>query len=382
MFWSSINSFTLAWGSLDNQGAFCLHPVSSNYISMSAPRSIRLGFAAALGALLSVGFGSEASAQSVMTVPVGAVTLTASAAPSLSTPRYTSLALPLLSEPAHKGRLSAITSNSITVDQSVAEVITASDPYFIRVTSGANQGLTLLIKSNSGSTLSVDTSRSGSLTSLPNSLAVGSSGDTFTIYPADTLISLFGSAVQGGANPSSADQVWLWQPAAGAYAKFYYNTVNNRWQDTDFDDPANNVILLPDMGVMYMRRATSPVSFVVTGTVPEHNARPQIRNSGYTFLATGFPVPVSLASLGLEGNANWVKASSLAAADQVWIWQPASGSYAKYFYNSNTARWEDGDFGDPAGTVVINPQTPAMIKRVVTGQVSYSSYTLVKPYTL
>lgn len=337
---------------------------------------------ATLTALLAVGFCVEASAQSVTTVPVGAVTVTANAAPSASTPRYTSLALPLLNEPAHVGRLSAVGSNTITVDQSVAEVINSSNPYFIRVTSGANVGLTLLISSNSGSTLTIDNSRVGALTSLPSSLSVGTSGDTFTIYPADTLLSMFGNAVQGGATANLADQVWLWQPAAGTYAKFYYSTANSRWQDTDFDDPANNTVLLPDVGIMYVRRATTPVSFVITGTVPAHNARPQIRNSGYTFLAAGFPVPISLASLGLEGNSNWVKGASLAAADQVWIWQPASGSYAKYFFNSNTAQWEDGDFGDPSGSVVVNPQTPVMIKRAVTGQASYSSYALTKPYAL
>ena len=323
-----------------------------------------------------------ANAQSVSTIPVGAVTVTASAAPSVSSPRYTSLSLPLLNIPSYTGFLSAVTANTITVAQAVSGTINALDPCFIRINSGLNQGLTLLINSNSGSVLSLDTSRTGSLTTLPIALSVGSSGDTYSIYPADTLNSLFGNTAQGGTSPATADQVWLWQPALSAYAKYYYNTTNTRWQDTDFNDPANNTVILPDAGMMYLRRATSPISFMITGVVPACDASTQIRNSGYTLLASGFPISILLSNLGLSGNANWVKSSAFSTADQVWIWQPLLGSYSKYFYNSGTSQWEDSDFGAPSGSTVINPQTPIMIKRFVTGQISYSSYASSKPYTL
>jgi uncharacterized protein (TIGR02597 family) len=335
-----------------------------------------------LTALLAFTLGVQVNAQSVTTPPVGAVTVTAAAAPSASTPRYTSLALPLLNEATYVGKLAAITSNTITVDQSVGVLMNASNPYFIRITSGANQGLTFLINSNSGSTLTVDVTRSGALTSLPSPLSVGASGDAFAIYAADTLISLFGNTVLGGANPNVADQVWIWQPAAGSYSKFYYNTTNSRWQDTDFDDPANSTVLLPDAGVMYVRRATAPISFILTGSVPVTNGKIQIRNSGYTLLSSGFPTSITLNNMGLHDSSNWTKSSNFNLADQVWIWQPSSGSYAKYFYNSATSRWEDSDFGDPAGSVNIDSQTPIMIKRFVTGQSTYTAYTVIKPYSL
>jgi uncharacterized protein (TIGR02597 family) len=320
-------------------------------------------------------------AQSVTTTPVGVMTVTVSAAPSSTTPRYTSLALPLLNSPVYSGRLAAVTASGITVAQSVVETMNAANPYFIRINTGANQGLTLLIKSNNGSVLTVDNLRTGPLTSLPVPLNVGSSGDTYSIYPADTLNSLFGNLTQGGTTPSQADQIWLWQPAASGYFKYYYNVANSRWQDTDFDDPANNIVIMPDAGVMYVRRATTPVSFVITGTVPACDAVTQIRNSGYTLLASGFPVPMTLGNLGLSGNANWGKSSAFSTADQLWIWQPSAG-YSKYFYNSSTSRWEDSDFGDSADSLVINPQTPMMIKRFSTGSTSYTSYSVNKPYSL
>ena len=323
-----------------------------------------------------------ANAQSVSTIPVGAVTVTASAAPSMSTPRCTSLALPLLNSFLYTGRISTVSANTITVAQTVSGTMNAANPYFVRITSGFDQGLTLLIISNIGSVLTVDISRFGPLTSLPTPLSVGTSGDTYSIYPADTLDSLFGNGPQGGISAATADQVWLWQPAAGAYSKYYYNSANSRWQDTDFNDPANNTVILPDAGVMYLRRATSPISFVIIGVVPSCDARTQIGNSGCTLLTSGFPISIPLSNLGLSGSVNWVKSSVFNNSDQVWIWQPSAGSYSKYFYNSITARWEDSDFGDPSGSVVINPQTPIMIKRFVTGQISYSSYVISKPYTL
>lgn len=357
-------------------------PYPRAHIPMNAFRLKSTAATSVLGVLLGLGLAGQISAQSVSTTPVGAVTVTAAAAPSASTPRYTSLALPLLNEAAYVGKVTGVTSNTITVDQAIGVSMNSSNPYFIRITSGVNLGLTLYINSNSGSTLTIDTSKSGALTALSTPLVVGASGDTFTIHAADTLSSLFGNAVLGGSSPSVADQVWLWQPAAGSYAKFYYNTTNSRWQDTDFDDPANNTVLLPDIGVMYMRRATSPVSFVLTGVVPSTNAKALVRNSGYTMLSTGFPTAITLNGMGLHNNGNWVKSSVFSTADQVWIWQPASGSYAKYFYNSASSRWEDSDFGDPAGSLSIDPQTPIMIKRSVTGQSIYTAYSVAKPYTL
>lgn len=352
--------------------------IKINTLSLVKNRSLT----ALLGASLLAASALFVSAESVVTVPVGAVTLTANAAPSLSSPRYTSLAIPLLNPPIQSGRIGSFTANSITVQKPLEEVVGPSNPYFIRILSGPNQGLSLPISSNNGTVLVVDTSKTGSLTALSNQLSVGVVGDTYSVYPLDTLSSLFGSLPQGASSPNEADQVWIWQPAAGSYAKFYYNIISGRWQDTDFDDPADNVVLLPDVGFMYVRRATTPISFVLIGSVPSSDGTVQIRNSGFMLLSTGFPAPMTLMSIGLHDNPNWVKADNFAIADQVWIWQSISGSYAKFFYNSGTARWEDSDFGDSANSVIIHPETPVMIKRFAVGKTAYTPYSITKPYSL
>jgi uncharacterized protein (TIGR02597 family) len=340
--------------------------------------------AAALYATLGVGFIPHALAQSVTTVPVGAVRISIAGAASEAVPKYTSVSLPLIDNIIYRGRIVGVGASSITVSNSVTESFNLSSPYLLKITSGQHKGRSFVISSNSGSVLNVD-NQGTVLNALSPAIATGSdSGDGIVIYPADTINGVFGSAVLGAASASAADQVWIWQPASARYNKYYYNTTNSRWQDADFGSASNNVVIRPDAGVMFMRRAITALDIDLVGEVPVTETRFQIRDSGYTFVSHSFPVSNTLLGLGLHLQQGWVSASSAAQADQVWIWQPASARFNKYYYNTTNARWQDTDFGSASNSVLLNGGVPFMIKRAAESATTYSTFEaqLPNPYSI
>lgn len=328
----------------------------------STPRARLLAAILGLGLASAFTLPATLSAQEVKTIPVGAINLTIAAASSPTTPRYTSLSLPLTDGIVYRGVLSAVTSNTITVSPTITDSFGLTTPFLIRLTSGAHKGRSFVINSNSGSVLTLN-NQGTPLDSLVPALNVGASGDNFVIFVGDTLNGVFGSNVQGGTSAATADQVWLWQ-ASGQYNKYYYNTSNNRWQDTVFGSPSNSVIIRPDTGVMFMRRATTDLALQLTGEVPTSEARIVVRDYGYTEVATTLPVNNTLLGLGIHLQANWAKGANASVSDQIWIWQSGSGTYNKYYYNTTNSRWQDTVFGSPSNNTTIAAGTPVMIKKV------------------
>ncbi|MDF3057004.1 MAG: hypothetical protein K0R17_1219 [Rariglobus sp.] len=346
---------------------------------MSASQSIRSGLIAALSTLLGMSLALSASAQSVATVPVGAITLTIGAASSASSPKYTYLNLPLLNDATYTSKVSAVSSNTITLSVGVSGTYNSTNPHLLRIDTGSNKGTYFTISSNSGSQLTVVNSGMDLSQVIP---ITGSEGPAVSIIPADTLNSFFGNLVLGGSSASAADQVWVWLPATGQYAKYYYNTLNSRWQEITFQTPSNNTVLRPDSGIVYMRRATQSLDITMTGVVPATQVRPHVRASGYTLASGGFPVNQTLLNMGLHTNVEWIKGTSASATDQVWVWQAGSGQYAKYYYNSNNSRWQEVVFNTNSNSVSIPSGTAFFIKRASATGSSNSLMSIEAPYTL
>jgi uncharacterized protein (TIGR02597 family) len=332
-----------------------------------------------LTALLAFTLGVQVNAQSVTTPPVGAVKIMIGAASSASIPKYTSVSLPLIDGIIYRGRLVGVGAASLTISNTVSESFNSSTPYIIKLTSGSHKGRAFIISSNAGSVLNID-NQGTALNSLNPPVNLGVDvGDSYVIFPADTINGVFGAQVQGAATAAEADQVWLWQPVSARYNKYYYNTTNSRWQDTDFGSPANNVVIRPDAGVMFMRRGLTDLELNLVGEVPTSETKFQIRDAGYTFVTHSLPVSNNLLGIGLHTQPNWTSATSAAQADQVWIWQPASARFNKYYYNTTNSRWQDTDFGSASNSVIIDAGVPFMVKRAAEVGATYSIMTASLP---
>lgn len=319
-------------------------------------------------------------AQSVSTVPVGAVTLTVKAASSPTAPRYTYLNLPLKNEALYVGRIASAGSGSVTVDQDVDQIFSSSNPCFIRILTGSLGGAYYYISSNSGSQLTLAT-QGQVLNSAESGLQAGEEGDRFEIIPADTIGSLFdGSVVLGGVSAAQADQIWLWQPSSGQFTRYYYNTENGRWQDTFFQSNSNNVVIRPDGGFVYVRRATTDLSFSIVGVVPELGAKIHIKDSGYTLVSAGYPADVTLGGMALHMNDGWLKSTTASEADQIWVWNVNTGQYTRYYHTG--VMWRDTFFGIDATNTSIPAGSAIMVKRAAVSGVNFSVFSTIRPYSL
>lgn len=329
-------------------------------------RSSSLSGLAALTALLAVGVCAETSAQSVTTVPVGAVTYTI--------PAYTTrgITIPLTLDSNGvgqlKGKISSVGSNTITNSSAAWQagaLSAAATPYYVRINSGAAQGRIFMVSTsvaNDSTTLTVGNDG----TDLTGLGIVA--GDSYEILPADTLLSLFGSnIVAGGDSYTAADNILVW--SGSTFLTFYYNTTRSRWErDTDPNTSRDNFVLRPDRGFFIKRNTATDLTFTFKGTVSPVKFAPVHSKLGTTFLSYGYPVSATLATLGLQNQSGWRtwadQSTALANADLVQVW--SGSTWLNFYYDSTYSRWQRA--ADATNTdrsnYTINACVPVVVKRV------------------
>ena len=334
---------------------------------MKTTRPSRHGFGAALAALLGLGFGLQVSAETVTTVPVGALSVTIAAGTG-SSRALTILSFPLIDQPLATGqvtgKITGLTANTITnsgAGWTAGGLSNAASPYLIQITSGLAKGHTFLVSSvalNTADTITIDGEEAGlvNLTSL--GIATGQNGDTYRIIPCDTLSSLLGNpetmGVLGSTASASADVVQVL--VQGAYRQYYYNTNSMAWLRVGPNTPSNNLPIRPDTVVIYSRLANTPISLLLTGAVPSIDRRAIIRSTGVTTLSTGWPKDATLSSLGLHHMPGWVSSANQSIADVVSV--QVQGAYRQYYHNgANWVRVGPGTLSDgvivPAGSGIL-----------------------------
>jgi uncharacterized protein (TIGR02597 family) len=333
---------------------------------MAIQSPYRLLGASALALLLS----PFTSAQSVATTPVGAMTINVNA--GTGTARVlTVISMPLTDEAsitgASVGRIGSLTANSITVDSAgwtAGALSTASVPYQIQITSGTATGRTFLISTttaNTSTSVVLDSEEAGLIDLTTLGIVTGSSGDTFKIMPCDTLATLFGTpattGILGATSSAGADTVQI--SISGAWRQYYFNTTSNGWLRIGPNTPSNNVPIRKDAGILYSRLASTPLSLVLTGTVPFTDRRPLVRNSGLTVISQGWPVDVTLSSMNLQNIPGWSSNSSSSTADIVQI--QVSGAWRQYYHNGT--QWLRVGPNTPSNTQSIPASSAVLITR-------------------
>jgi hypothetical protein len=333
------------------------------------------------------------------TDPVGFVTVGVAGGTGTAK-RNTLFSLPLLETESIDGQvagtITGVTANTISnasANWTPGQLSQPSAPYLIQITSGVAEGRMFLISSsvatagailgeaNTATTVTVS-SIDATQVNLSN-LGIETGTDTYRIYPCDTLGSFFGTpqstGVQGGTSAATADTVTI--VVNGAAANYFYNTgvTPNRWSRVAFGSPASdNVPLLPYYGVQYARLPATPLSFVITGSVPTKARTVAVKNSGITLLAQYWPANSTLSSLGLDKLPQWQSGASASVADTIVL--TSGGVVNSYFFDGTN--WRRVAFLNPVSNdVEVGVGSTIMINKKGT-TAGYGSLTQAPPYNL
>ena len=321
----------------------------------------------------------------VASVPEGFINFTIPAG-SQATPSVATFSIPLSAAiPANfagraAGTISSVTATTLTntaAGWTAGALSQAASPYFLRIKGGAAAGRTLLISTaagqqNTATTVTVD-NQGTPLTGLGIV-----AGDTYEIFPADTLFSLFGSDVLGGSSTANADVVRLL--GASGWQEYYYDTTAAQWRINSVATSQNNVVIRPDTGVIFYRRGSAPLALSVSGRVPATDLRIVLNEAGTSFI-TGFPVDTPLAQAGYDSMPGWVSNNgSIPDADKVIIFDGAF--WNSYNYNQSAAQWRNGSVPVNQGAAIkILAGNPVIIESP-TGAAGVKVWTCPLPYSL
>jgi uncharacterized protein (TIGR02597 family) len=286
--------------------------------------------------------GYKAAAQDVYTDPVGFITLTSTGN------GYSFLGLSMTQIPAQRGLITSsaaggkIAISGLTAGQynTVLAGGVQVPAYYIEDL-GSNStfvGLSDDIVSNDATYIYTSTDDSSEILA----------GDSFKIYPHETLNSVFGtsnqnSIVYGSNTIAEADSIIVWNPVTQSSATYFYRSQGSiGWRGpagptTD----AGNTPLYVDQDVEIQRKQVSGtnVNFLVVGAVklgPTITSVPGGPGS-YVFVGDMYATSLTLANLNLyTGNPTTgvYGSNTIAEADNVVIWNPTTQSSATYFYRS------------------------------------------------
>jgi hypothetical protein len=318
------------------------------------------------------------------------------AAGSGTAKRTTLISIPLLEDVKiagrATGRITGVGSNTITstgAGWTAGALSAPAAPYLLEITSGAAQGRILQISTataNTSDTLTIDSGeilRSGNLTTL--GIVTGATeGDTFRLWPADTLGSFFGTpettGIQGGASANAADTITL--VVNGGATTYFYNTAATppRWARVGLGGgaDASNVVILPYTGVQYARLAATPLKFRVLGRMPAGQRKVAIKNSGTTLLSPYWPVRQTLGALGLHNLPGWVHSTSISAADSVVL--TANGVVTSYYHDGNT--WRRVGLGSGSSDAVVVPVGASILINKKGNTPGYTTFEHAAPYSM
>jgi hypothetical protein len=205
----------------------------------------------------------------------------------------------------------------------------------------------MLITANTTSTLTLDISdnqASWMNVGLTCSNYSVKAGDSFMIFPGDTLASVFGTGTSGGpllltggASASSADQVTLENATCLTNPTYFFNTAAGYWEETGSTANANSTVIYPYQAVSVARVSSgSAVSMLLVGQTAVVKTVAKTISGSWTFGGTHYAVGMKLSQL--DYGSNWTKSNNAKTADLMCIWNPSEGAYDNY-YEDTSSNW-------------------------------------------
>jgi hypothetical protein len=341
------------------------------------------GIALAMGAI-----SAEAQSASVATIPEGMITYT------LTRGATNYLSLPLINNLVYTSSVSAVTANTISVGDTPAPFTTSlanpSLPYFVKFLSGSEMGRILLITSNTSGSLTLNTTDNSSqtvtLTTSGFSVAVG---DTFEIFPGDTLASVFGNNtaqnplfLNGSVNASMADSVSIYNPGQAVWQSYYFNTRSGYWEMNGSAANTNNTVLYPYEALAVTRQANEATStLVLTGRVAEVPILTKTTgSSAVVYGSTGYAVNTTLSQFQLGHS--WITGTSALSADTISVWDSALNRFDTYYQKPDLTWRQSTNATTNQNNLVVNAGNAIAIlqRATVSGAASFLHSSL--PYSL
>lgn len=318
----------------------------------------------------------------VTTIPEGVITYTIKQAMP-PTRNFTTFSIPLTEQSVFQGTVSSVTTDSIsaTTPGWVAGAFSSvNSPYAVRLTSGIFSGKVLVISTTTPNTINTITLSDDGVSLVGRVV----SGDTFEIFPCDTLQSLFGSGKTNGLQSVlsgtrfTADEVTLVQN--GAWTTYYYDSAALQWRSGALPYDMGNTVIHPNAGILYGRRASTDFTFNVLGRVASVDQKITYNTAGVSFVSVGVPTDMTLSSLALNSKiSGWVNKTGITTSgfDQVGIFDGTAWSY----YNFNGTQWRNGTLPYDMGNVAIPTGTPVLVKRA-SGTSTSGTFTVPLTYSL
>jgi uncharacterized protein (TIGR02597 family) len=292
-----------------------------------------------------------ASAQNATTDPVGFVTLTIPAGDGttkttvlISAPLYDVASI----SGAATGAITAVTTNTLqnsSAGWTAGQMAQASGPYLVQVTSGNASGSMFLIDDNTSNSLTINSTYSSADLTTLGVVA----GDTYRISPCDTISSLFGGPTQGVVGNTAQSTADTLQIVIGGNTFTYFYKTNASpagWVRVALGNPpADNVPILPNMGIQYSRIGATPLSYTISGSVPVTRRISEVKNSGLTILASYWPTDITLNDIGLQNIPGWATGANQTVSDIVITRNMTTGGSQTFFHNGTN--WKRVGLGAP-----------------------------------
>ncbi len=257
--------------------------------------------------------------------------------------------------------------------------------YYVRITGGTGEGL--------WSTINANGTHSFTLANATVAAKI-SAGDTFIVYPHQTLASLFPAGHEGvsfisagdeGINPT-ATVVLIKDISVGtdkAAARVCVHQGQYGWLDGDFSS-VDGLVLEPGTFVQIRNAsAAQALDIFVSGDVPDTKLASALITStsdNDLYLVNPFPVDVRLDQLGLENWASSIDGTTFNG--QVLLYDNAatgtdkSASVICYYQIGDC--WYDGDFNNANGLII--PAGMGVVLRDSSGVAGNGVWNVNKPY--
>ncbi len=280
-------------------------------------------------------FASFASAQSVVTDPVGFITLTVQGTGGVGTSALSFLGLSFTQPVSYQAVLSSASGTTLTDSSATwsdGQFNGANGTYYIELTTGTGAGRTSNIVTTTMSTKS--------LTTAIDLSSFVTAGTGYKIRKNWTLGTVFGpndeSGLQGGTS-STADQILVYNPATTLYATYYYKTSGvggTGWRSTtSTSQDASGTAFNPTDGLLIKRQQSSTVSFALAGAVKLGQTSIPVA-TGLNILSNVYPSGTfTLGNCGLFESG--IGGGTSSTADQVLIYNSVTGLYSTYYYKTS-----------------------------------------------
>jgi uncharacterized protein (TIGR02597 family) len=253
-------------------------------------------------------------------------------------PLRRALGLPFSRPDVFVGSIASVGENTLRCDPPVWSAGEfSSQPHFVKIRSGQGAGRMFLVKSNTADTLTLENPGQ----SL--NLELGS-GNVFGIFPAHTLLSVFGGGgstakLQSGSTEQNADLVRL--NSGSSWVSYYHD--GNNWRTPGSAVSQDETIIRPDQGVFLICKSSRNSKVIFGGAVSVQRQLTAVPRSGEALLPIRFPLASTLNALQLHTQTGWKTASAASQADNVMLW---NGTSWNIFYHTGSNWEQSGSFAN------------------------------------